>query len=112
MLPTTSPCSCTGIARAARIPSCSEGGEVLGVAGVVLDHDELSLGGGLAPGSETDRAAPHLLDDFRLDAGRGHEDELTAVVGIDQPQPDGLVAEQLVRAGDDSRPGPPGDPAG
>jgi hypothetical protein len=73
-LPTTSSFSPTGAASAARIPSAANS-----------------------------RAVSHLLHEVGSDARRGDQVEHLGILGIDQPQADRLVAEQLLGAGGDRR---------
>ena len=71
------------------------------VSGVILDHDELPGRRRLTARAEPDGAAVHPLRQVGTDPGRGEEDQLLGVVGVQQPQADGLVAEQVHGAGDD-----------
>ena len=71
------------------------------VGGVVLDHDQPALGRGAAAGALAQRAPSHLRGELGLDPGRGGHHELPGVLGVEQPQADRLVAEQVPGAGDD-----------
>lgn len=62
---------------------------------VAVDHDQLLPEDGLATRPLPDPAEAHPLQHLPGNPVGGDEDHAVGVVAVDQPQPDGLVGEQL-----------------